>query len=67
MYQVLFNIVAYMLAILIDRVKCDGQIAGVAPHLMDGGLSSLQYVDDIILCMKHELDKVSHAKLAFSI
>jgi hypothetical protein len=41
----LFNIVVDMLAILIDRAKNDGQIAGIVPHLVDGGLSILQYVD----------------------
>jgi hypothetical protein len=34
----LFNIVADMLAILIKRAKSDGQIEGVIPHLIDGGL-----------------------------
>jgi hypothetical protein len=37
----LFNIVADMLAILIERAKADGQIEGVIPHLVDGGLSIL--------------------------
>ena len=45
----LFNIVAEMLAILIKRAKQDDQIAGVVPHLVDGGLSILQYADDTIL------------------
>ena len=45
----LFNIVADMLAILIERAKQDGQITGVVPHLVDGGLSILQYADDTIL------------------
>jgi hypothetical protein len=40
----LFNIVADMLAIMIERAKADGQIEGVIPHLVDGGLSVLQYV-----------------------
>jgi hypothetical protein len=47
----LFNIVADMLAILIKRAKADGQIEGVIPHLVDGGLSILQYADDTILFM----------------
>lgn len=45
----LFNIVAHMLAILIERVKQDGQIAGVVSHLVDGDLSILYYADDTIL------------------
>ena len=47
----LFNIVVDMLAILIERAKTDGQIARVVPHLVDGGLSILQYADDTILFM----------------
>jgi hypothetical protein len=37
----LLNFVADMLAILIERIKFDGQIEGVIPHLVDGGLSIL--------------------------
>jgi hypothetical protein len=40
----LFNIVADMLAIMIERAKINGQFEGVVPHLVDGGLSILQYV-----------------------
>jgi hypothetical protein len=39
----LFNIVADMLPIMIERAKNDGLIEGVIPHLVDGGLSMLQY------------------------
>jgi hypothetical protein len=40
----LFNIVADILAILIERAKSDGQIEGVIAHLVDDGLSILQYL-----------------------
>jgi hypothetical protein len=53
----LFNIIADMLAVLIERAKSDGQIEGVIPHLVDGGLSILQYADDTILFMEHDLEK----------
>ena len=56
---ILFNIVVDMLAILINRAKEDGQVAGLVPHLVDGGLSILQYTDDTILFMDHDLAKVS--------
>ena len=46
---ILFNIVADMLTIMIERAKTDGQIEGVVPHLVDGGLSILQYANDTIL------------------
>jgi hypothetical protein len=44
-----YLIVADMLAILIERAKVDGQIEGLIPHLVDGGLVILQYTDDTIL------------------
>jgi hypothetical protein len=53
----LFNIVTDMLAIIIECAKADRQIEGVDPHLIDGGLSILQYVDDVILFMEHDLEK----------
>ena len=54
---ILFNIVADTLSILIKRAKDDGQIRGVIPHLVDNGLSILQYADDTILFMDHNLEQ----------
>jgi hypothetical protein len=45
----LFNIVADMLAILIKKAKVEGQFDVVVPHLVDDGLSILQYADDTII------------------
>jgi hypothetical protein len=47
----LLNIVADMLALLIERAKVDRQIERIVPHLVDGGLSIPQYADDTILFM----------------
>jgi hypothetical protein len=63
----LFNIVVDMLAILIERAKSDGQIAGIVPHLVDGGLSILQYADDTILFMEHDIEKAKNLKLILSV
>jgi hypothetical protein len=46
---ILFNIVADMLALLITKAKEEGQITGLIPHLIDGGISILQYADNTIL------------------
>jgi hypothetical protein len=62
----LFKIVANMLAIMIECAKIDGQFDGVIPHLVDGGLSILQYADDTILFMKHDLEKAKNMKLILS-
>ena len=59
----LFNIVADMLAVMIERAKSDGQIEGVIPHLDDGGLSILQYADDTILFMEHDFENARNLKL----
>jgi hypothetical protein len=40
---ILFNVVADMLVVLIERAKLDGQITGVVPHLVDDCFSILQY------------------------
>ena len=56
MSPILFNIVADVLALIIKRAKDDGQIRGVVPHLVKDGLSILQYADDTILFMDHDLE-----------
>ena len=55
-----------MLAILIKRAKADNQISGIVPHLVDEGLSILQYADDTILFMGHDLAKARNMKLLLS-
>jgi hypothetical protein len=52
-----------MLATFISRAREEGQIDGLIPHLVDGGLSVLQYADDIILFMNHNLEQVKNMKL----
>jgi hypothetical protein len=60
---ILFNIVVDMLAILINRPKDEGQVTGIVPHLVDGGLSILQYADDTILFMNHDIEKGANMKM----
>lgn len=60
---ILFNIVADMLSLLISRAKQDGQITGIIPHLVDGGLSILQYADDTIIFMDDNLEQAKNMKL----
>jgi len=52
-----------MLAIPIKRANEEGQISGVVPHLVDGGLSILHYANDTILFMEHILDHARNLKL----
>jgi hypothetical protein len=55
--SILFNIIMDLLKVLIGRAKLDEQFEGLIPHLVDGGLSILQYTDDTILFMDHDIDK----------
>jgi hypothetical protein len=59
----LFNLVVDMLTILINRAKLDGQIDGVVPHLVDDGLSILQYANDTIIFLDYDPSNARHLKL----
>ena len=63
MSPILFNVVVDMLAILVNRAKQDGQVGGLIPHLVEGGVSILQYADDTIIFMEHDLVKARNMKL----
>jgi hypothetical protein len=52
-----------MLPILIKRAKEEGQINGVVPHLMEYGLSILQYADDTLIFMYHNIEKAKNLKI----
>jgi hypothetical protein len=56
-----------MSTVLIERAKADGQVVGLIPHLVDGGVSILQYADDTILFMEHDLEKALNMKLVLCI
>jgi len=60
---ILLNIVVDMLAILINRAKRVGQVEGVIPHLIQDGLSILQYADDTVIFMSHGFQKAINMKL----
>ncbi|WVZ62664.1 hypothetical protein U9M48_012381 [Paspalum notatum var. saurae] len=64
---ILFNIVADMLAIIINRAKDVGKVNGVIPHLVEDGLSILQYADDTVLFMDHDLEKARNMKVLLCI
>ena len=66
MSPILFNIVADMLAVIISRAKESGQVEGVIPHLIQDGLSILQYADDTVIFMSHDVQKAINMKLILS-
>ena len=59
---ILFNLVADMLTLFIKRAKAEGLLSGVVPHLVDDGLSILQYADDTILFIDHNLEQAHNMK-----
>jgi hypothetical protein len=52
-----------MLAILINRAKREGHINGVVHHLVDDGISILQYADDTIIFLDHDVEGAKNLKL----
>ena len=60
---ILFNIFAIMLTLFINRAKAEDQLSSVEPHLVDGGLSILQYTDDTILFLDHNLEQAQNMKI----
>jgi hypothetical protein len=55
-----------MLVVFIERAKSEGEIERVIPHLLDGGLSIIQYADDTIIFMDHDIKKARNLKLILS-
>lgn len=41
-----------------------GQIRGVIPHLVEGGLSILQCADDTIIFLDHDIEQAKEMKLS---
>ena len=63
MSPILFNIVVDMLVIIIARAKANGQVKGVALHLVEDGLSILQYADDTVIFLDHDIQQAMNMKL----
>jgi hypothetical protein len=59
----LFNLITDMLSLLIARAIDNGQIKVLVSHLIDGGISILQYVDGTILFMENDLEQAKNMKL----
>lgn len=59
----LFNLAADCLTKMIHRAQQNGLITGLVPHLISNGVAILQYADDTILCLQHDLEKANNLKL----
>ena len=60
---IFFNIIIDIFDILINKAKYEGQVTGIVPHVIDGGLSILQYADNTILFMDHDIEKATNMKM----
>ena len=47
----LLNLVADALSAMLSRASSAGVIQGLVPHLVEGGLSHLQYADDTVILL----------------
>jgi hypothetical protein len=63
---ILFNMIADMLVVLIERSKELNYFDGLVPHLVDDGLSILQCANDTILLLDDDLEKAKNLKLVLS-
>jgi hypothetical protein len=52
---ILFNFVADGLARMIHRVQSNNLFTGLIDHIVDKGVTMLQYADDTIICLKHDV------------
>jgi len=60
----LFNLIVDMLAVLIARAKEHEKIRGLVPHLVEGGISILQYANnDTIFFMENNLEEAKNLNL----
>jgi hypothetical protein len=58
----LFNFMAEALSVMLTKASEAGHIAGVAPHLIPGGISHLQYADDTLIFVQYNEQHISNLK-----
>jgi hypothetical protein len=61
----LFDVVGDGLALLMKKGQEQGLVKGLVPHLVDGGISILQYADDTILLLDDDLENGRNVKYIF--
>jgi hypothetical protein len=54
--------VADSLATLMKKAKEAGLIRGLVAELVEGGLTHLQYADDIVICLEIDEDSIGNTK-----
>ena len=59
----LFNLVADALSSMLSAAASAGDIEGLVPHLVEGGLTHLQYADDTIIFLKNSNQNIANLKI----
>jgi hypothetical protein len=60
---ILFNFVADGLSRMIHRAQTNKLYCGLVDHIVDNGIAVLQYGDDTIICLKHNVEGERNMKL----
>lgn len=58
----LFNLVADVFSKMLFKAARHGIISGLLPHIIPGGVVSLQYVDDTLLFLENPVEKARNFK-----
>lgn len=59
----LFNLAVDCLTRMVLRAQENGLITRIAADLIPNGIAILQYADDIVLCISHDIEKAINLKL----
>lgn len=61
--HMLFNLAAEVLTKMVLKGQSNNLFVGLASDLMDKGLAIMQYADDTVICLQHDLKKAVNMKL----
>jgi hypothetical protein len=59
----LLNFVADCLTRMILKAQQNNLVTGLIRHLIPNAIAILQYADDTIMCLEHDLEKARNVKL----
>jgi hypothetical protein len=51
------------LSALLEEASRNGRLSGLVPHLVDGGLTHIQYADDTVVMIQMEEESMLNLKL----
>jgi hypothetical protein len=60
---ILFNFVADGLTRMILKAQSNDLLCGLIEHIIDKGVAVLQYADDTIICLKHNIEGARNLKM----